>query len=200
MSDDEVTQPSVMPAQPKTQELPAADKQDILLAEMRRGFGTVNTRLDQHDTKLDKAITEGIEANVRLDRVETRLGKAEGRLDTVEERAGRSSTGMRGLSGVDLRHESQIALLQTQLTEERARTVSKDEVADLVRKANKEQTGAIVLALTSTAKEAANNPMVRKIGYALAGLVLLAANAATTYLVDRARHSDTTSITNTVTK
>ncbi len=152
------------------------------LERMNAGFSTVEDRLTSQDTKLDKAITEGIEANVRLDRVETRLGKAEGRLDTFEERVGRTSTGVRGLSQVDAEHEAKLGLALADLADEKAKREKLEAEsatkADLKKVADA-QTTDIVLSLEAVATR---NKTVRMLLIALAALAFLAMNAATNYL------------------
>lgn len=106
MSDDK------MPVQPPTVQLAAVTDRALLedLARVvKAGFSTNGERLDSQDTKLDKIVTEGIEANVRLDRVETRLTQAEGRVDLLEGRAGKTSMRVGTASQVDLDHAAQLA-------------------------------------------------------------------------------------------
>lgn len=59
MNDDD-TQPSEMPAQPKTKEIPAARPEDILLAEVRNGFRAINQRLDSLEGS-DRSIADEVQ-------------------------------------------------------------------------------------------------------------------------------------------
>jgi hypothetical protein len=154
MSDNE------MPTQPKTKELPAVDKQDILLAEMRRGFATVEGRLDSQDTKLDKVVTEGIEANVRLDRVEVRLGKVESRVEELESRTGRNSSRVREASENDMAHDAQLA-------QERAARESLAAKVDSLTKTQDTQLSILV-----RLDRVASNPLVKTLGAMLLTAVI----------------------------
>lgn len=77
--------------------------------EAAENFTKVEGRLTSQDTKLDKVITEGIEANVRLDRVEVRLTGAEARVDILEGRAVNTSLRVKGASDVGLEASAQLA-------------------------------------------------------------------------------------------
>jgi hypothetical protein len=167
-----------MPAQPTTTQLEAVPPWAVKLTEkVVGGFSAMEARLDSQDTKLDKAITEGIEANVRLDRVETRLGKAEGRLDIFEERVGRTSVGVRGLSQVDMEHEAKLANALTDLAEEKAKrealeknSATKEDIAKALEEATTAQTKAILGAVDAFAQK----PGVKKLTGAIVPVLMIA--------------------------
>jgi chromosome segregation ATPase len=177
-----------MPAQPKTAQLPAADKNEILHAEMKAfiaaGFTQVNRRLDDQDHVLVTVVNEGVEVNTRLERVEKRVTSAEESIAKLEGRIGKASERVREASAADLEHDAQLAQALVQLAEEKARREALEANA-----ATKEDLKAITAAQTNAIVEvvagvkfAAKNPTVQKLLWALAGLAFVAINAATTYL------------------
>lgn len=181
MSNNEDTQPSAVPDQPKTAQLPAVSAVEVMLARLSQdvaaGFSNVDVRLDSQDTKLDKAVTEGIEANVRLDRVETRLGKVEGRTDQLEERQTRNSTRVREDSSVDLERDAKLGLALAALAEEKAKVVAlekkavtKAEVKTMLTEAAEEQTSAIVTGV----KTLLTTPTAQKLKNAIVPVLLIA--------------------------
>ncbi len=171
-----------MPRQPTTTQLEAVPPWAVKLTEkVVVGLSTIEARLDSQDTKLDKAITEGIEANVRLDRVETRLGKAEGRLDIFEERVGRTSVGVRGLSQVDMEHEAKLANALTDLAEEKAKrealeknSATKSDLATALDDAAKVQTEAIVAGVKATIDTIAKTPTAKRLTSAIVPVLMVA--------------------------
>jgi predicted nucleic acid-binding Zn-ribbon protein len=142
MSDD-------MPEQPKTKEIPAAKPEDILLAELRSGFRTVNARLDVQDATLDNVVREGQRTNVRLTRIEERV-------DEVETRMGRTSSRVKEVSQADLAHDAQLA-------QERAAREALAQKVDALD-AKQDTQLAILTRLDGIAK----NPLVKTIAAMLA--------------------------------
>ncbi len=98
-----------MSDEPKTKELPAADPIAILTKMLGDGLKNIDSRLDSQDGKLDKVVTEGIEANVRLTRIEVRVDGAEQRVGELEGRIGRTSMRIQESSKVDLEQASALA-------------------------------------------------------------------------------------------
>lgn len=110
-----------MPEQPKTQQLPAADKNEILLAELKvlvvSGFKDLDSKVDRVETNLGI-----VSDDVRV--TKDRLANAESRLGTLESRASMTSDRVRSASQVDLDQASQLA------QERAAREALADEVAE----------------------------------------------------------------------
>jgi hypothetical protein len=100
MNDDD------MPAQPKTLQLPAADKNEILLAELKvlmvSGFKDLDTKVDR------------LEANLELQGGEIGLVKKEVALifewkGDVEQRLKNNSTRAQSAHGIDMEQSAQLA-------------------------------------------------------------------------------------------
>jgi predicted nucleic acid-binding Zn-ribbon protein len=138
------------PEEKPTVELPAVPKWAVeLTTSVKSGFLTVNARLDSQDTKLDKVVTEGIEANVRLDRIEVRMKDAERGIEDLESRIGRTSERVRGVSESDLEQDAQLA-------QERAAREELAAKVDAIAKTNETQ-----LAILSRLDNVAKNPLVK---------------------------------------
>ena len=102
-----------MPEQPKTAEIPAADKQEILLAELKvlmvSGFRDASADIKNLDTKVDR-----LEANLDLQGGELGLMKKEITLiyewkSDVDNRLKANSQRAQAISNADMEHESKIA-------------------------------------------------------------------------------------------
>lgn len=154
MNDDD-TQPSEMPPQPKTREIPAPRPEEILLAEVRSGFRSVNQRLDTQDATMEKLVTEGIESNVRLTRIEVRVEGAELRVAELESRIGRTSSRVKEVSQQDMAQDAQLA-------QERAAREALAAKVDAIAKTNETQ-----LAILARLDKVASNPTVKLILFAI---------------------------------
>lgn len=146
-----------LPPQPKTAQLPAADKQEILLAELKvlitQGLGALDAKVAigfrDLDTKVDR-----LEANMELQGGEIGLVKKEVGLlfewkGDVDQRLKNNSQRAAATSSVDLDHESKIA------SEIVARQAVEAKV-DALTKSNE-----IQLAILSRLDKVASNPHVK---------------------------------------
>lgn len=104
-------------------------------------------------------------------------------------------------SQMDLEQEAKLGAeiaarqqLEGQLAEERARRIALEEKA-VTKEDLKAVTAAQTSALVEGFKLAAKNPTVQKLGWALAGLLFVAINVASTYLTSRAAAPPPTVIT-----
>lgn len=145
-----------MPAQPKTTQLPAADKNEILLAEIK-------TLMTQGLSALDAKVAIGfgrLSADIAL--VSTDLGVVKDRVNVLEafkvdseSRMSRTSTAVRGASQVDMEQAAQLAQERT------AREDLAKQVASLAT------TNAAQLAILSRLDRLAANPAVKVLLFAL---------------------------------
>lgn len=168
MSNDE------MPPQPKTQPLPAADKQEILLAELKvlmiGGFKDLDAKVDR------------LEANLELQGGEIGLVKKEVALifawkGDVDEKLKNNSLRAQATSSVDLDHEAKLGLAMAALTEEKAKrealeknAATKEDVQKMLTKAAEEQTAAIVVGVQTVMK----TPTAQKLKNAIVPVLLTA--------------------------
>lgn len=168
MSNDE------MPPQPKTQQLPAADKQEILLAELKvlmiGGFKDLDAKVDR------------LEANLELQGGEIGLVKKEVALifawkGDVDEKLKNNSLRAQATSSVDLDHEAKLGLAMAALTEEKAKrealeknAATKEDVQKMLAKASEEQTAAIVVGVETLMK----TPTAQKLKSALVPVFMVA--------------------------
>lgn len=131
-----------LPPQPRTMELPAADKQDILLAEVRRGFSEL--RADISLVANDVSI------------VKDRVAVVEGRVNALEEARKTTSMRVADASKADLEHEAQLA-------QERAAREELAAKVDALAKTNEVQ-----LAILARLDHVAKNPLVKTLAAMLA--------------------------------
>jgi len=157
------TQPS-MPESKKTTQLPAVPEWAIELTKsLKAGFVAAEERFDKQDatllsqgTKLDKVITEGIEANTRMTRFEVRLEDLEGAKTKY-------SGGIKTLSQSDAGQNMQISSLALKVDALDAKTT---------------ETHAMLGTITGLL----DKPLVKKLGWAAGGLLLAGLTSATGYL------------------
>ncbi len=181
--------PDEMPPQPKTQQLPAADRTEILLAEMKAlmvaGNAQINERVEvgfksvKADMDLLGGQFESLERDVR--------GLQSWRVRT-EDRAAASSLRVQQISAIDLEQDAKLANALIQLSEEKARREALEKngatKADL-EAITKAQTSAIVEGIKGVSSLAEKSPTVRGLLLALAGLAFVAITAATNYVSTR---------------
>lgn len=147
MSNDD-TQPSEMPPQPKTKEIPAARPEDILLAEVRNGFRAINTRLDT---------LEGVDRDIAGE--VSRMGReivdlrADGRRheDDIRRLSDRTKETHASASNADM---GQAAALADEKTAREALAAKVDELS---------ATNAAQLAILNRIDKLASNPLVKTI-------------------------------------
>ncbi len=181
------------PEQPKTAQIPAADKNEILLAELKSlfvagqaamvdrvdsGFRAVKTDMDLlgGNVELLSGQFQGLEQDVRhLQSWRVR----------TEDRQTASSMRAKAPSAFDLEQDAKLAIALSELAEERAMRKKLEETsatkADLESVA-KAQTKDIVQSLSSAVER---SPAVRKLLLAIAGLLFLAINTGTQYLLTK---------------
>ena len=161
---DEIKPP--MPEQPKTMQLPAADKNEILLAELKAlvvsGFNSVNAKVDRVETNLGI-----VSDDVRV--TKDRLANAENRLSTLETRAQTTSEFARAASKTDLEQAAQLA-------QERA---AREALATKLDELSTSQ--ATQLAILGRLDRIAKNPIVKT-------LAAMLATAAITWLAAHGVH------------
>jgi hypothetical protein len=138
-----------MPAQPKTATFAAADKNEILLAEIKAIVCAVGEKVDTVGSKVDR-----LEANLELQGGEIGLIKREVSLlydwrDGVDERLRSNSMRARGASQVDL---EQAKALSDEVT---ARESLKETVDDLAK------SNAVQLAILERLDKVAKHPTVK---------------------------------------
>jgi hypothetical protein len=174
-TDEDVTKPSGMPAQPATRQLPAADKNEILLAEMKSliigGFKRIDEKVDGVDAKVER-----LEGSLDLQGGQIGVMQKEIALvfewkGDVEQRLKLSSMRAAAPSNVDMKHEA--ALMEViakdqdrdrQIAETRAlaeQAATKEDVASL---AEGTATKAEVKALVETSSEALTVAIGDKLG------------------------------------
>lgn len=184
------------PPQPKTQELPAADPVAVQFNELKllivTGLGALDARVGMGfrdlDTKVDR-----LEANLELQGGELGLVKKEVGLlfdwkGDVDTRLKNNSQRARAPSSFDMDQDAKLAQALSQLVEEKEKREKLE--ANAATKADleaitKAQTSAIVEGIKGVETLAARSPVVRGLLLALAGLVFVALNAATTYLTTK---------------
>jgi hypothetical protein len=159
-TDEDVTEPSGMPAQPATKQLPAVSHVEILLtqiqAAMDAGFHTLRADV-------------GLISN-DLGIVKDRVGIIESWKNDVDARSTRTSSRVRQASEQDMAHEAQLA------QERAAREALATEVADL-KSVNAKQT-----LMLATITGLLDKPLVKRLGMAVGALLLAALTTATGYL------------------
>lgn len=172
MADD----PKLPPAeQPQTIKLDAVQ----VLSELIRGVAA-EVKSSREETKADFALLAGqfetLEQDVR--------GMQSWRV-RVDDRLKSNSLRAQATTGVDLEQDAKLAKALVQLAEEKARGDKLEANAatkEDLKAITVAQTSAIVEGVKGVQKLAEKSPVVRGLLYALAGLVLVAINAATTYL------------------
>ncbi len=149
MSSDEETRPE-MPAQPKTRELPAADRTEIQINEIKvlmlKGMGELDVKMALGF----KAIMGDVaDLSRRLIYVEDWKSESEARMT-------KTSLAVRGASQVDLAHEAQLA------HERDAREALATKVDELAK------TNETQLAILGRLDKVASNPLVKTVAAMLA--------------------------------
>lgn len=174
-----------MPAQPRTTELPAVDKQEILLAELKvlvtQGFSSMNTRMEKFEQNQD---LQGGQIGV----VEKEMSLLWQWKEGVDEKLKTNSVRAKGDSAHDLEVDAKMAeglVWRRGVDDALARTATKDDL----RLATDAQTTAIVTGVKEAVQgvfdAAAKSPTVRRLGQAAVALAFLAMSTATTYLLAR---------------
>lgn len=163
-----------MPPQPKTQQLPAADKQEILLAELKvlmlNGFNALDTKVDR------------LEANLEIQGGEIGLVKKEVAIifawkNDVDEKLKSNSIRAQTTSSVGMEHEAKLGIALAALAEEKAKrekleadAATKEDVKTMLAKASEEQTAAIVVGVETLMK----TPTAQKLKSALVPVLMVA--------------------------
>lgn len=168
-----------MPPLPQTKEIAAPTQESILLAEFRVGFRQLNARFDETDEKVDvcikglRSVTNEVE-QLKKDSNEFREWKGE-----IAERMKTHSIRAVTTSQLDQEQNAQLAQALGALAEERAKretlektAATKDDVAKVLAE-NQAQTKELTLQ-TQMMRDILGNPLVKKVGYSAAGLLLLA--------------------------
>ena len=163
-----------MPPQPKTTQLPAADKNEILFAELKvlvsAGFTGLNERMDTFET--NQKIQGG-----QIGVVEKEISLLWEWKSEVNERLKTNSQRAQATSSMDLDHEAKLGLVMGQLAEERAKrekleneSATKADIAKALDDAATVQTAAIVAGV----KTIAETPTVKKLTGAILPVLLVA--------------------------
>lgn len=194
MSDEEVKQTDkpAMAQQPDTTQLPKPTQVEIQLAEILSLSKA--TRGEVGDVKQEVALVKGTvdliqqDANLTKQEFRLRFVGIEGRVTELEGARVRHSERAGRVTMDNLEQDAKLANALSQLEEEKQRSArleansaTKEDVTNAIAEANHAQTDAIVAGIKSAAK----NPLVQKIGYALALLVLQAITVATAYLATK---------------
>ncbi|HZM26944.1 MAG TPA: hypothetical protein VFB89_06285 [Gemmatimonadales bacterium] len=161
-----------MPPQPKTAQLAAADKNEILLAEiktlMTQGLTALDNKVAIGFRNLDEKV-DRLEANQDLQGGELGLVKKEVALifewkGDVDQRLKNNSHRAASASEVDLTHESRLAQTKAELDAEKA---AREALATKVDTAL-----GLLTSVESGIKTLSRNPTVKRIGrYAIAILI-----------------------------
>lgn len=177
MADERVDPPesaktlASMPVQPKTTQLPAVPEWAIELSRsVKAGFAATDEHFDKQDKVLARLADESVSTVSRLGKVESSLTEYVGRLVVVEGRADNTSLRVKGVSVSDEGQNMQLASL----------AVKVDELGTEHAKLAKETSAQT--AMLSTITGLLDKPLVRRLGYAVAGLMLAALTSATGYL------------------
>jgi hypothetical protein len=183
-----------VPAQPKTKKFEGPDRVELQLAELRV---IMTSALDALDTKVGTGLkgleskVDSVDTTLRLQRVEFGVLQKQVNVlyvwkDVVDDRLKNNSHRASAMSITEAEQDAKLADALAQLAEEKARSNRLEATAatkEDLRAITSAQTGALVEAMTTAAK----NPTVQKLLWALAGLALVAINAATTYLTAKGR-------------
>lgn len=159
MSDDQ------MPGQFKTQQLPAADKTEMLLAELKvlmtSGFRAADERFNRQDATLQTLADNDLKSTERM-------AKFEVRIEDLEQGRTKLSGGVRNLSTSNAEHSAQLVHLT-------------EAVGEAIKKSNESQLKEMVEEI----KKAAATPTGKKLVDAGTKLLLVLMTLATLYLGNR---------------
>ena len=160
-----------MPAQPKTAQLPQVPPWAIeLMKATKDGFRATDEHFDKQDKVLARLADESVSTVQRVGRMESTLNDYGSRIITIESRQDNTSLRVKGVSVSDDGQNMQIASL----------AVKVDELGAEHAKLAKETTAQT--AMLSTITGLLDKPLVRRLGYAVAGLMLAGLTSATGYL------------------
>lgn len=159
MSEDQRVEP---PPQPSTKQMP---REDILQAQLSQ----LLARTTDGFAKVDSLVTDVRNLGANLEIVSSDLGVVKDRVAILETERTKYSGGIRGLSASDGNQSMQIASLAVKVDDLAAKadahTVSQSAQTVMLTKL----TGIL------------DTPMARRLGYAVAGLLLAALTTATGY-------------------
>jgi len=145
MADQPIDPRAEPPAQPATKQVP---REDILQAQLSQ----LLTRMGEGFAKVDVLVVDVTRLTGTVELVSNDLGIVKDRVTILEAERTKQSGGLRGLSNAGENLQLQVASLQAQLAEAKARTVSKEDVKTLVKEAAASQTAEIATIVETFAK------------------------------------------------
>lgn len=193
MADEKIDPRSEPAEQPKTTQLPAADKTDIQFNELKilitAGLSALDSKVaigfKEQDIRLAR-----VEANIdvlgnEIGNVKKEVGLLYSWKDDVDSRLKTNSMRAKAPSAFDMEQDARLAVALSQLAEEKARREKLEETAatkeDLKAVADKQTTDIV----TSVSKLAEKNPTVRHLLTALAAVAVVGLNTLMTYLATK---------------